>query len=83
MKYFSDSKYHVTGLQTLLVTWTGAIIDEVCTNFPCQNMTVTPKLAAAFALLVLSHSCFQRQRRRFKPVFKRKQTRFVLERKWL
>ncbi len=36
-------------LQTL--TWTGTYsIYEVC-NFPCQNMTVTPKIAGAFALV--------------------------------
>ncbi len=44
------------------LTWTGAYsIDEVC-SFLCQNRTVTPKIAAAFALLY--HSRFQRQTRR-------------------
>ncbi len=51
------------------VTWIGTYsTDEIC-NFPCQNMTVMPKIAPAFTLLY--HSRFQRQTRRFK----RKQTR--------
>ena len=37
-------------LQTLM--WTGTYsIDEVC-NFPRRKMTVTPKIAAPFALLL-------------------------------
>ena len=55
---FWDGKSHtlVNQSTTLLVLflqtvrWTGTYsIDEVC-NFPCQNMTVMPKIAAAFAL---------------------------------
>ena len=56
--HFSDSKTALLVLFLLTVTWTGTYsIDEVC-NFPCQNMTVTPKIAPAFTLLY--HSRFQR-----------------------
>ena len=46
----------------MTVAWIGTYsIDEIC-NFPCQNMTVKPKIATAFTLLY--HSRFQRQTRR-------------------
>ena len=66
---FCHGKSHTLGIQstTLLVlflqivTWTWTYsINEVC-NFPSQNMTVTPKIAPAFALLYRSR--FQRQTR--------------------
>ncbi len=50
-------------------------ITKVC-NLPCQNVTVTSKIAAAFAILYQSH--FQRPTRRLKfrtRRYKREQTR--------
>ncbi len=45
---FWHGKLHTLVIQSTMLAGTYSI-DEVC-NFPCQNMTVRPKIAATFAL---------------------------------
>ena len=69
---FQKTTLLVLFLRTSASTWTYSI-DEVC-NFLCQNMTVTPKIATAFALLYFlspfSTHVFRRRWRNFSPAKK-------------
>ena len=55
---FCHGKLHTLVIQSAMLlvlflqtsTWTWTYIDVVC-NFPCQNMTVTPKIVHAFAVV--------------------------------